>query len=117
VPLVLELSERVAERMSHHVSFDVTDGAKRITSDVMGQLLYGEDLGGTRWEPSQYLDLFNPVLKAQAAMVRADAGGGQAVCHTSVSVTAAAAGRLLPQQHSVRCASGAAPLPSPDTIH
>jgi hypothetical protein len=35
--------------MSHHASFDVTDGAKRITSDVMGQLLYGEDLGGTRW--------------------------------------------------------------------
>ena len=50
VPLVLELTKRVAERMAQHETFDITDAAKRITSDVMGQLLYGEDLRGTYWE-------------------------------------------------------------------
>jgi hypothetical protein len=33
-----------------HAPFDVADAAKRITSDVMGHLLYGEDLRGTYWE-------------------------------------------------------------------
>jgi cytochrome P450 len=43
VPLVLELTQRVAARMSASGGvFDITDGAKRITSDVMGHLLYGE---------------------------------------------------------------------------
>jgi hypothetical protein len=50
VPLVLELTHRAADRMSQHDSFDITDAAKRITSDVMGHLLYGEDLRGTHWE-------------------------------------------------------------------
>jgi hypothetical protein len=36
--------------MAQHDSFDITDAAKRITSDAMGQLLYGEDLRGTHWE-------------------------------------------------------------------
>lgn len=51
VPLVLELSKRVADHLAKQAPGDVevTDAAKRITSDVMGQLLYGEDLGGTRW--------------------------------------------------------------------
>jgi cytochrome P450 len=50
VPLVLELTQRVAARMAAGGGvFDITDGAKRITSDVMGHLLLGEDLGGTRW--------------------------------------------------------------------
>jgi hypothetical protein len=35
--------------MAQHATFDVTDAAKRITSDVMGHLLYGEDLGGVSW--------------------------------------------------------------------
>lgn len=54
LPLVLSLTQRVAERMATAASdgaeFDVADGAKRITSDVMGQLLLGEDLGGTQWQ-------------------------------------------------------------------
>jgi hypothetical protein len=54
LPLVLELTQRVVQRMqaSPHQPHlvDVTDGAKRITSDIMGHLLLGEDLGGTRWE-------------------------------------------------------------------
>lgn len=50
VPLVLELTQRAAERMSQHDSFDITDAAKLITSDAMGLLLYGEDLRGTYWE-------------------------------------------------------------------
>jgi cytochrome P450 len=49
VPLVLELTQRAADRMAQHATFDVTDAAKRITSDVMGHLLYGEDLGGVSW--------------------------------------------------------------------
>lgn len=47
---MLELSKRAADHMSNHGVFDITDAAKRITSDVMGQLLYGEDLRGTHWE-------------------------------------------------------------------
>jgi hypothetical protein len=50
VPLVLELTQRAADHMSQHDSCDITDAAKRITSDVMGHLLYGEDLRGTHWE-------------------------------------------------------------------
>lgn len=54
LPLVLELTQRVVDRMhachQHQQLVDVTDGAKRITSDIMGHLLLGEDLGGTRWE-------------------------------------------------------------------
>lgn len=50
VPLVLELTQRAADHMAQHEVFDVTDAAKRITSDVMGQMLYGEDLRGTFWE-------------------------------------------------------------------
>lgn len=50
VPLVLRLTQTAAERMSRHPSFDITDAAKRITSDVMGHLLYGEDLRGVTWE-------------------------------------------------------------------
>ena len=50
VPLVLELSARAADHISSHSSFDVTDAAKRVTSDVMGHLLYGEDLRGVTWE-------------------------------------------------------------------
>jgi cytochrome P450 len=49
VPLVLDLTQRAADRMAQHDIFDVTDAAKRITSDVMGHLLYGEDLGGVSW--------------------------------------------------------------------
>lgn len=48
--MVVELTKRVAERMSQQQLVDVADGAKRITSDVMGDMLLGEDLGGTRWE-------------------------------------------------------------------
>lgn len=48
--MVVELTQRVAARMSQHSVVDITDGAKRITSDVMGAMLLGEDLGGTRWE-------------------------------------------------------------------
>jgi hypothetical protein len=50
VPLVLDLAERAGDRMAQHASFDVTGAAKRITSDVMGHLLYGEDLRGVHWE-------------------------------------------------------------------
>lgn len=50
VPLVLELSVRAADHMSSHPCFDVTDAAKRVTSDVMGHLLFGEDLRGVTWE-------------------------------------------------------------------
>lgn len=50
VPLVLEVSKRAADHMLGHDTFDITDAAKRVTSDVMGQLLYGEDLRGTYWE-------------------------------------------------------------------
>ena len=60
LPLVLSLSKRAADRMSEVTSaaaaagsdplFDVSDAAKRITSDVMGHLLLGEDLGGTQWK-------------------------------------------------------------------
>eukprot|EP00879_Flechtneria_rotunda_P005512 GHRR01005805.1.p1 GENE.GHRR01005805.1~~GHRR01005805.1.p1 ORF type:complete len:446 (+),score=181.55 GHRR01005805.1:1961-3298(+) len=77
MPLVLRLTHRVADRMSDAISagggssgtFDVSDGAKRITSDVMGHMLMGEDLQGTLWQPSEYLDLFYPVLEAQAALL------------------------------------------------
>jgi hypothetical protein len=50
VPLVLDLTQRAADHMAQHDIFDVTQAAKRITSDVMGHLLYGEDLGGVTWE-------------------------------------------------------------------
>lgn len=50
LPLALELTKRVADRMAGSSVVDVTDGAKRITSDIMGSMLLGEDLGGTRWE-------------------------------------------------------------------
>jgi len=50
LPLVLELTKRVTARMADTPLVDVTDGAKRITSDIMGVLLLGEDLGGTLWE-------------------------------------------------------------------
>jgi hypothetical protein len=36
--------------MAQHGTFDVTDAAKRITSDVMGHLLFDEDLRATHWE-------------------------------------------------------------------
>jgi hypothetical protein len=36
--------------MSKYDCFDMTDAAKRLTSDVMGQLLYGEDLRGVCFE-------------------------------------------------------------------
>jgi hypothetical protein len=70
MPLVLELTKRVAARIESAaaaagesnspssspgaagaggVMFDVSDAAKRITSDVMGQMLLGEDLQGTQW--------------------------------------------------------------------
>eukprot|EP00877_Chromochloris_zofingiensis_P006847 jgi/Chrzof1/2415/Cz11g14160.t1 len=39
-------------------SFDISDIAKRITSDVIGQLLYAEDLGAIAYRPSEYLELF-----------------------------------------------------------
>ena len=48
--MVLGLTQRAADRMAQHDTFDVTDAAKRITSDVMGHLLYGEDLRGVHWE-------------------------------------------------------------------
>jgi len=48
--MVLRLTKRAADWMAQHDTFDVTDAAKRITSDVMGELLYGEDLRGTLWE-------------------------------------------------------------------
>ena len=50
LPLVLELTKRVSDHMAQHKLVDVTDGAKRITSDIMGVMLLGEDLGGTRWQ-------------------------------------------------------------------
>jgi cytochrome P450 len=50
VPLVLDLTQRAADRMAQHTTFDVTDAAKRITSDVMGHLLFDEDLRATHWE-------------------------------------------------------------------
>jgi hypothetical protein len=66
MPLVLELTKRVAARMDAAAAaagssdsggstqagalFDVSDAAKRITSDVMGQMLLGEDLQGTQWK-------------------------------------------------------------------
>jgi len=52
VPLLVELSQRVADHMAQQPGglVDVSDGARRITSDVMGQMLLGEDLGGTKWE-------------------------------------------------------------------
>jgi cytochrome P450 len=50
VPLVLDLTQRAADHMAQHDTFDVADAAKRITSNVMGHLLYGEDLGGVSWE-------------------------------------------------------------------
>ena len=50
VPLVLELTQRAVAHMAQQEVVDVSDAAKRITSDVMGQLLYGEDLRGTYWE-------------------------------------------------------------------
>jgi len=46
----VELTGRVVQRMEQQEVCDATDVAKRITSDVMGQLLFGEDLKGTRWE-------------------------------------------------------------------
>eukprot|EP00878_Enallax_costatus_P014325 GHUV01014984.1.p1 GENE.GHUV01014984.1~~GHUV01014984.1.p1 ORF type:complete len:220 (+),score=33.31 GHUV01014984.1:428-1087(+) len=59
LPLVVELSKRAADKAAavtvaasaagQAALFDVSDAAKRITSDVMGHLLLGEDLGGTRW--------------------------------------------------------------------
>jgi hypothetical protein len=75
MPLVLELTKRVAARIETAAAagessnsppsspgaaaaggaggggelFDVSDAAKRITSDVMGQMLLGEDLQGTQW--------------------------------------------------------------------
>jgi hypothetical protein len=48
--MVLELTQRAAGHMAQRKVFDVSDAAKRITSDIMGQLLYGEDLRGTYWE-------------------------------------------------------------------
>eukprot|EP00775_Hariotina_reticulata_P010115 gene10115-10272_t len=76
LPVVLEKTLNVVERIAavaaanpDNAAFDVSDGAKRITSDVMGQLLLAEDLGGTRWLPSKYLEVFYPVLKAQAAQI------------------------------------------------
>lgn len=52
VPLVVELSQRVSDHMGEQPEglVDVSDGARRITSDIMGQMLLGEDLGGTRYE-------------------------------------------------------------------
>lgn len=49
LPLVLELTKRVTARMADSPLVDVTDGAKRITCDIIGVLLLGEDLGGTQW--------------------------------------------------------------------
>eukprot|EP00775_Hariotina_reticulata_P009275 gene9275-9440_t len=76
LPLVLERTLEVVARIAAAAAaspggavFDVSDGAKRITSDVMGQMLFGEDLGGTRWVPNKYLDVFYPVLMAQAALI------------------------------------------------
>lgn len=72
VPLLVDLSQRVAKHMalqqqqqqqlssllsaggvrgsSSGALVDLSDAARRITSDVMGEMLLGEDLGGTRWE-------------------------------------------------------------------
>lgn len=60
LPLVVELAKRAADKAAAVTSaaaaagsvplFDVSDAAKRITSDVMGHLLLGEDLGGTQWK-------------------------------------------------------------------
>jgi hypothetical protein len=53
VPMVLEVTQHAADHISqslaHHYTFDVTDAAKGITSDVMGHLLFGEDLRGVTW--------------------------------------------------------------------
>lgn len=55
LPLVVELSKRVVDKAAADTAaggglFDVSDAAKRITSDVMGHMLLGEDLGGTQWK-------------------------------------------------------------------
>ena len=42
---MLELSQRVADRMARHDTFDVTDAAKRITSDVGAPALWGGPWG------------------------------------------------------------------------
>ena len=57
---MVELSKRAADKAAAVTAaataaggpplFDVSDAAKRITSDVMGHLLLGEDLGGTQWK-------------------------------------------------------------------
>ena len=49
---MVQLSQRVADHMAAEPGglVDVSDGARRITSDIMGDMLLGEDLGGTRWE-------------------------------------------------------------------
>jgi hypothetical protein len=54
LPTLLELTERVCalvDAAGPGRAVDVADLAKRITSDVMGGLLFGEDLGGVagRW--------------------------------------------------------------------
>jgi cytochrome P450 len=49
LPAVLDLTQRVAGIIAAagpDKAVDVADLAKRITSDVMGGLLFGEDLGG-----------------------------------------------------------------------
>jgi hypothetical protein len=62
LPLLSQLTHRVVVRMEAEAAaaiaqdkatggalFDVTDAAKRITSDVMGHMLLGQDLQGTLW--------------------------------------------------------------------
>ncbi|KAI8464971.1 MAG: cytochrome P450 [Monoraphidium minutum] len=67
LPWVVDCTRRTAARIGAAgpgAELDVADAAKRITSDVMGSLLFGEDLGAVDGKPSEYLSLFNLVLEA-----------------------------------------------------
>lgn len=65
---VVELTRKTAARVEAvgpGGEVDVADAAKRVTSDVMGTLLFGEDLGGVDGKPSEYMDLFNQARRIQ----------------------------------------------------
>ncbi|GBF98675.1 cytochrome P450 [Raphidocelis subcapitata] len=70
LPSLLDLTHRSADAVAAKGpggEVDVSDLAKRITSDVMGLLLFGEDLGGVSGKQSEYLAIFNDLLAATHA--------------------------------------------------
>lgn len=70
LPRVVDLVHRSSLRIESAGpggEVDVADVAKKITSDVMGTLLFGEDLGGVDGKPSSYMQIFNLVLEATHA--------------------------------------------------